>query len=245
MKNGSVKQVFSQMLGRKVDVWVLETPNPKGLIYMMHGNGGDCLEWEENTDIARLAAQYGLAVVAPDFEDSYCTNTADGRPWFDYLTQELPALTEELLGRSFTPENTYIAGLSAGAYGALKWAFAKPGSFAGCISLSGVVDMAARIALLPEYRLPSFRPIFGKDLTVVPQNDLPLITKTAAQGGYKLPVFLACGTGDSFLAMNNGYDKLLTELEVPHVYHTGPGGHEWDFWAEWIGPALEWMMAQN
>ena len=153
MKNGSVKQVYSQKLGRKVDLWVLDTPNPKGLIYMMHGNGGDCLEWEENTNIAQLAAQYGLAVVSPDFEDSYCTNTADGRPWFDYLTQELPALTQELLGRSFDPANTYIAGLSAGAYGALKWAFACPGSFAACAALSAVTDMAARIALLPAHAI--------------------------------------------------------------------------------------------
>ncbi len=245
MKKGTVKQVFSKKLGRNVDVWVLDTPAPKGLIYMMHGNGGDCLEWSENTNIEELAAQYGLAVVSPDFEDSYCTNTADGRPWFAYLTEELPGLAEELLGREFAPENTYIAGLSAGAYGALKWAFGHPGSFAGCISLSGVVDMAARIALLPDRRLPSFRPIFGEKLTVVPENDLPLITRTGAEGGCSLPVFLACGTEDSFLDMNNQYDKLLTELEVPHVYHTAPGGHEWDFWSEWIGPAMKWMLEQK
>ena len=66
MKNGNVKQVFSQKLGRKVDLWVLDTPNPKGLIYMMHGNGGDCLEWEENTDIAALAAQHGMKISVQD-----------------------------------------------------------------------------------------------------------------------------------------------------------------------------------
>ena len=67
----------------------------------------------------------------------------------------------------------------------------------------------------------------------------------AKEHGYHVVLSHRSGeTEDSFLAMNNEYDKLLTELDIPHVDHTGPGGHEWDFWAEWIGPALQWMMEQ-
>ena len=151
MKNGVVKKVYSGILDKQVDIWVLCPEQPKALLYMMHGNGGDCLEWAENTDLVEQAQKYGLAVVAPDFEDSYCTDTADGRPWFRYLSQELPTLVQELLGHTFAPEKTYIAGISAGAYGLLKLAFAHPGRFAACASLSGVTDMAdAVIEVSPE-----------------------------------------------------------------------------------------------
>ena len=242
MKNGVVKKVYSGILDKEVDIWVLCPEQPKALLYMMHGNGGDCLEWAENTDLVEQAQKYGLAVVAPDFEDSYCTDTADGRPWFRYLSQELPTLVRELLGHTFAPEKTYIAGISAGAYGLLKLAFAHPGRFAACASLSGVTDMAGRIALLPQRRLPSFRPIFGEELKIGPENDLALLTRTAVKGGCTMPVWLACGTEDSFLEMNRRYDALLTELGVEHQYHEGPGGHEWDFWQRWLEPALQWLM---
>ena len=245
MKKGEVKKVYSQILGRDLPVWVCPQPEPRGLLYLMHGNGGRCTDWAAHTEIESLAATYRLAVVAPDFEDSYCTNTADGRPWFDYLSRELPVLVPKLLGRSFDPGQTMIAGLSAGAYGALKLFFANPGSFAACASLSGVTDMAARIALLPARRLPEFRPIFGEKLSISAENDLPVITRGAAERGQNRPVFLACGTGDSFLEMNRRYAALLTELGVQHEYREGPGGHEWSFWSRWLPTALEWMVQQN
>ena len=51
MENGVVKKVYSKILGKEVDIWVLCPQEPKALLYMMHGNGGDCLEWAENTDL--------------------------------------------------------------------------------------------------------------------------------------------------------------------------------------------------
>ncbi len=244
MHTGRVERVYSQTLGREVRLWLLDTPNAAGIVYLLHGNGGCCLDWTEQTDIEALAARLGLAVVAPDFEDSYCTNTADGRPWFDYLADELPELTASLLGKTFAPGQRVVAGLSAGGYGALKLAFARPGQFAVCAGLSAVTDMAARIALLPQSRLPQFRPIFGETLQIAPKNDLPLLTRTAAQAGGSLPVFLACGTEDSFLEMNRRYAALLGELGMQHEFLTGPGSHNWEFWQSWLGRAMEWAQKQ-
>jgi S-formylglutathione hydrolase FrmB len=242
MKNGVVKKAYSKILNKEVDIWVLCPQEPKALLYMMHGNGGDCLEWSENTDLVQQAQACGLAVVAPDFEDSYCTNTSDGRRWYDYLADEMPALAQEMLGRSFEPKDTYIAGISAGGYGLLKLAFDHPGRYAACASLSGVTDMAGRIALLPQRRLPAFRPIFGEELKIGPENDVAHLTRTAVEQGCTMPVWLACGTGDSFVEMNRSYDALLTRLGVEHEYHEGPGGHEWDFWQRWLAPALQWLL---
>ena len=41
-------------------------------------------------------------------------------------------------------EDTFVAGLSMGGYGALKWALRYPERFAAAASLSGAVDIAAR-----------------------------------------------------------------------------------------------------
>ena len=245
MNKNNLKTVYSHILRQEVCFWYYIPEAPRGLLYLMHGNRGRCTDWAEHTDIGALAEQYGLAVVAPDFADSYCTDTADGRPWFHYLTRELPDLAAEAVGRRFSPAENYICGLSAGGYGALKWAFACPGSFVACAALSAVTDMAARIALLPAERLDSFRPIFGQELTVSPENDLPRLTREADSRRKEMPVFLACGTGDSFLEMNNAYHRLLTQLEVPHTYRTGPGGHRWEFWRQWLPTALAWMTEQR
>lgn len=241
MQAGRVERMESQVLGRTVRLWLLDTPETKSLVYLLHGNGGCCLDWAEHTDLVALAARHRLAVVAPDFEDSYCTNTADGRPWFDYLSNELPELAQGLLGRSFTPQQTFMVGLSAGGYGALKLAFGRPERFGGCVALSAVTDMAARIALLPPQRLPQFRPIFGEALAIASENDLPRITRSAAARGTMPPLFLACGTGDSFLPMNEAYHQLLEKLGVEHQFHTAPGGHEWRFWQTQLPVAMDWI----
>ena len=60
MKNGVVKKAYSKILNKKVDIWVLCPQEPKALLYMMHGNGGDCLEWSENTDLVQQAQACGL-----------------------------------------------------------------------------------------------------------------------------------------------------------------------------------------
>jgi putative tributyrin esterase len=53
-----------------------------------------------------------------------------GRYW-TFLSEELPALVARFFRVSDRPQDTFVAGLSMGGYGALKWALRRPDQFAG------------------------------------------------------------------------------------------------------------------
>lgn len=54
-------------------------------------------------------------------------------------------------------------------------------------------------------------------------------------------VFQACGTEDGLLEVNRLYHKRMEESGMDIVYYESKGGHEWDFWDEWIKKALDWL----
>lgn len=58
-------------------------------------------------------------------------------------------------------EDTYIAGLSMGGYGALKIAMTYPERFAAAGSFSGVLDIAGRMETIEPFRKEEMEWIFG------------------------------------------------------------------------------------
>ncbi len=241
----TIHSVKSKVLGRTTRVCILtpegNTP-PTRLLYLLHGNGDDCTSWVDYSDISEYADGRDVAIVMPEVENSYFTDMAKGPAYFTYMSEELPTLCAEWLGKTYTPDCTYAAGLSAGGYGALKWAMTYPEMFAACASLSGSVDIEGRIKLLPTHRLSEFRVIHGDDLVIAPENDLPALTKKAAEQGCKTRIYLACGMQDSFINLNREYKKLLEDCGFEYSYDEGEGGHSWTFWDKWIVPALDYML---
>ncbi len=243
----TVHTITSKILGRQTRVCLLTPDGDKPatrLLYLLHGNGDDCTSWVDYSDIEEYVQGRDVAVVMPEVENSYFTDMAKGPAYFSYMSQELPKLCAEWLGKTYTPEHTYTAGLSAGGYGALKWAMTFPDMFAACACLSGSVDIAGRIKLLPESRLGEFRVIHGDELIIAPENDLHGLTKTAAAQNCKTRIYLACGQQDSFIALNREYEKLLDSLDFEYEYKEGSGGHSWSFWNKWIVPALGYMLGE-
>ena len=114
------------------------------VLYLLHGMSDDHTIWQRRTSIERYAADYGIAVVMPSTQLGWYTDMQIGLPWFTYITQELPAIC-----RSFFPnmsekrEDTFVAGLSMGGYGALKCALRAPETYCAAASLSGAVDVSA------------------------------------------------------------------------------------------------------
>ena len=114
------------------------------VLYLLHGYSDDHSIWMRRTSIERYASRYRLAVVMPAVNHSFYTNEAQGEKYFDYVSQELPETVRTFFRVSSAPEDTYVAGLSMGGYGALKLALTYPERFRAAGSFSGVVDIAGR-----------------------------------------------------------------------------------------------------
>ena len=64
-----------------------------------------------------------------------------GWKYFTYLTEELPDLLSRWIRISTQPEDTFIAGMSMGGYGALRAAMAHPDRYAAAAGLSAAVRL--------------------------------------------------------------------------------------------------------
>ena len=112
------------------------------VLYLLHGLSDDDTIWLRRTSIERYAAPLGLAVVMPQVHRSFYADQAYGGRYWTFLTEELPELVGSLFRVSDRREDTFVAGLSMGGYGALKWALRQPERFAAAACLSGAVDIA-------------------------------------------------------------------------------------------------------
>lgn len=218
---------------------------PLKTLWLLHGLSGDHSLWLRNTCIERYAAAYNVAVVMPNVDRSWYTNTAYDVRYFDFVSDELPKLYKKLFAdASDAREDNIVGGLSMGGYGAMKLALNLPDRYSACISLSGSLDITRKNR---PYDLGEWRSIFGLDLESAldlegTSHDLfALLRKKAAEGVSFPDIYMWCGTEDSLITVNDSFDALLTELGIPHVYETSEGDHSWRWWDMHIVDGLDFV----
>ncbi len=217
-------------------------------LYLLHGLSGDYTAWMRKSSIERYAAQYGIAVVMPSVARSWYTDTADGAAYLTFVTEELPAVCRGFFrGMSEKREDTLVAGLSMGGYGAIKAALTHPDCFGACAALSGALDIASRTR---KICLEEWRGIFGFDLAEAGElagskHDIFEMARRNAKEGKPFPqLYLWCGTEDHLLASNRNFHALLGELGVAHTYEESEGDHSWPWWDMHIQDALRCLLAE-
>ena len=68
----------------------------------------------------------------PEGHHSFYSNMVYGGKYFTYLTEELPKVLAATFQISTRREDTFIAGLSMGGYGALMCGLRRPDRYGGC-----------------------------------------------------------------------------------------------------------------
>src|SRR5918912_3501776 len=135
---------------------------PPPVLYLLHGLSDDDTIWTRRTSIERYVAPLGLAVVMPQVHRSFYTDEAYGGRYWTFVAEELPELVGSLFRVSARREDTFVAGLSMGGYGALKLALRQPERFAAAASLSGALDVV-ELARSPRQGDPTlWRRVFGR-----------------------------------------------------------------------------------
>lgn len=209
------------------------------VLYLLHGLGDDDTAWLRQTSIERYVADLGLAVVMPQVHRSFYTDGALGGRYWTFLSEELPALVSRFFRVSGRREDTFVAGLSMGGYGAFKWALRAPERFAAAASLSGALDVAGLRTVLRPEDPRMFERIFGPD-SVEPSEDL--LRLVAGVDPLQVPpLLLCCGTEDELLASNTAFQAACTRAGVDLQAEFGPGDHDWAYWDLQIQRLLRWL----
>jgi len=266
-------RLFAHTLNKNTDVnIILPTPNPDELmegkessyfhddmhyqvLYLLHGTYGDYSDWCRNTCIERYAQVHKIAIVMPSAENSFYQDMVHGPKYLTYLTEELPLYLSRLFPISTKREDTFIAGLSMGGYGAWHIALTKPEQYAAAASLSGVLDFSlmvdewsgsieARESFEREAPWP-IKAIFGEqELENIKLSNANLMVqiKKIIQNDKELPkLFNTIGKDDFLYSNYKSARKLLEEIGVPVEFEEHNGKHDWTYWDTQIQRVLEWL----
>lgn len=232
----------------KADTDGVVPPAPWKCLYLLHGLSGDHSVWMRRSSIERYAQKHGIAVIMPGVGRSWYADTAYGANYFTFVTKELPEVCRGYFpGISSKREDTLVAGLSMGGYGAVKAALSCPEVFGGCASLSGSLDITRKNR---PYSLEEWRGNFAFDLPDAAAlegscHDLfALARKNAAEGRPFPKLYLWCGTEDTLITVNRQYRDLLTELHIDHIYKESEGNHTWPWWDLHIQDALAFLLEE-
>jgi putative tributyrin esterase len=216
------------------------------LLYLLHGLSDDGSAWQRYSSIETVANEYGLAVVMPSVGRSFYTDQPNGQLYFTYLVEELPAYLKDVFGLAPVRENTFIAGLSMGGYGAFKAAFRYPERFAAAASFSGALSLAIISAMPDDPRQAEFAHIFGDlDKLQGSEHDSMVWLQKAAQNPAALPrLFVACGRQDDLYPVNQMFNAACQQFGIPLDYCEEDGKHDWHFWDRHIKRFLKIVLGE-
>lgn len=213
------------------------------VLYLLHGLSDDDTIWSRRTSIERYAAPLGLAVVMPQVHQSFYSNEVHGLPFWTFLTEELPGLVSQFFNVSTRREDTFVAGLSMGGYGAMKWALREPWRFGAAASLSGAVALShpSEQAQRDDPQFAALmRRVFGDGPTDGTPEDVLHLMRHADPENLP-PLYVACGTDDFLYPSNLALIDAAAANGVPLTVDLGSGDHDWDYWDAKIQDVLAWL----
>ena len=193
--------------------------------YLLHGAGDHHGRWNERTDVASLADQYGMIFVCPN---------GDKRSWwFDspinpksqyetFVAKECVAYIDANYRTKADREHRAIAGNSMGGHGALYLATLHKDVFSIAVSLSGAADIR------PFHNRWKITQRIGPLSEEWDKYTVIEVIKKLKDGD--VAIAIDCGESDFFLEVNRALHKQLEADGISHAYVEQPGDHSWDYW---------------
>ena len=178
----------------------------------------------------------------------YLDDEKSGELYGEFIGKELVEFTRKLFPLSDKREDTFIAGLSMGGYGAIRNGLKYAENFGCVIGLSAALvhdtwKDADNSAPIFTFRRSYYEAIFGEYDKVKGSDKDPkaLLLKLKEEGRPVPKMYLCCGTEDGLVTANRDFRDFLNENGVDLTYVEGPGKHDWVFWDTYIKKVLDWL----
>lgn len=220
------------------------------VLYLLHGHSDDNTCWIRKSLIELWVRDYDVVVVMPNGHRGFYTNGKQGQLYYDYFAEEIPLVIANYFPVSKRREDTYVAGLSMGGYGALKLALSCPQRFGTAASMSGAMDAfgatdrADTLTTAPDFHEHVIR-MFGDGADYRgSENDLRKLARDVIDQGLPMPrIYQSCGRQDPLYEINARFREFMEQNWRPEYYHyqESDGDHNWDFWNRELPCILKYM----
>ena len=239
-----------------VDGTTTEAPAPP-VLYLLHGLSDDETTWLRRTSIDRYAANAGLAVIMPRGDRSFYQDEVHGHRYWTFLSEELPRVVHNFFRVSTRREDTFVAGLSMGGYGAMRWALTQPWRFAAAATLSGALDLGAPADVpaqggitdgdgpVPEGTFLDFVPdvrdnALGGHFEQGGANDVFALLRHGDPA--ELPdLYVSCGRQDDLLDHSRRFLAAARAQGADPHGEFPDGVHSWKLWDAQIQHVIDWL----
>ena len=222
---------------------------PYKTLFLLHGISGNHADWISETRIRHWAESRGIAVVMPSGYNAFYLDQPEVHNYYGrYVGQELVEVARRMFPLSDRREDTFIGGISMGAYGALRNGLKYCETFGSVVALSSamVIDGFDQIISDDLFFLsrPFLEHTFG-DLSHVRGSDKDP-ARLAADLVYcdrpRPRIFMSCGNQDPLAEPNRVLARRMRDTGLDVTYHEMDGGHDWDFWNAALPEALNWLV---
>lgn len=213
-------------------------------LYLLHGFGGDQSDWVKRSALVKTLRHEQMIVVCPAAHNSWYTNSADGKRLYEeYILNELIPHVERKYRTLGTRHGRFIAGLSMGGYGALKFALKYPTRFIFAGSFSGALYVPVGSRVDNKEISESLTSAFGSEKSPHwTRNDLAALLDSTTNVASLPYLYIVVGKDDAFeriVESNRRFVERLQQRGVLYEYHETPGGHTWQYWDKELRPFLQ------
>lgn len=226
---------------------------PFKTLYLLHGIFGNYTDWLSGTSIQRWAEEKDLAVVMPSGDNMFYVDQEAGHNYYgEFIGKELVEITRKMFPLSRKREDTYIAGLSMGGYGALRNGMKYSETFGYVAALSsalvtdGIENRTDDNPFFAETRTFA-QSVFG-DLEKVKDSDKDpkwLVRHNIEKGKPFPKIYMTCGKQDFLLQLNKDFYNYLIQYGVTADFIEEEGSHEWGFWNRAIKRVIDWLPVEQ
>lgn len=184
------------------------------VLYLLHGYGNNHAQWCGYTNVELYAEERQIAVVMISGENK---NYVDSSPdqFANFIQNELPEFITQVFPISTRKEDTYIAGLSMGGFGALYNGLTALDKYQAIGAFSPAIEM---------------------------ENNSISLYETIRNKEINTPIYISCGEKDFVYQSDVRFVEFLKERNNHVTWISEPNyEHEWRFWNLCIERFLDWL----
>lgn len=224
---------------------------PYPTLYFLHGYSGGAVETSMFSNIALFGMRYGVAVILVDGENSFYTDDEKRGACFSrFVGEELVEVTRSVLPLSDRREDTWIAGISMGGYGALinglrfRERFSRIGMLSPALGFKLENNEAPENCPVPVGELMetlgSWKEYAGS------YRDEKQSLLSAVKSGQPVPdLFVGIGKSDFLYPEAVRFREYSREAGLDPEWYEAEGGHDHTFWKEAMDPLFRFLTGKE
>ena len=209
-------------------------PEPLKTVYFLPGFSGDAVEIATFLRLRRQCELKNVAVILVDGENRfYIDHPEKYQNYSSFVGREIVDVTRRMLPLSTRREDTFIAGISMGGYGALYNGLKYKDTFGKVAALSPAIDV---FRVMEEHPEAGFLPqqledLFGKKETYA-ESEWCLDRFYCGNNLENAPeILLCCGDQDRLVyPQGKEFAEKIRDKGYACSYLAGEGDHEVDYW---------------